>query len=500
MLVRLILILSLFFFQISHPNNIKEISGNFVFDVDSKKNELYVFNSNLELKTYDIDSGELLNSFTIPATKTSNTSNRAWYGLFSRELNLTSDILENLLEGLTLKKSGENNFYLFHNGGGLVIKFNDKGFHRVDNSFPFMNKFGGDIIFYNDKIFNFGGYGLFRTNNTMLSFDEGNSNQWDEIKYVNGIPKELNYGLKSFFSLLIESNYYILDGNSNFNNEINFNKSILRFDFEDYSWKSLGEVNLDLSSEPLIIPSESYYYIFHKDFFYHVQIENKKILRFNYLLNFDIENLGDRAPSGKNPNSFISISPKDELFGNLDANEYNNKSIVVFKPHNSKYNTSILNKYPLEKIIDINSAVEIPLFKVEQSRNQFFIPILIVFVIIIVNLLYQGIKKDVKEANMKLFTFEQDELFFLETKINMDNNSLEILKMLQENEYISSNDIVAKLVDNGLSYDYASKVKNKIVESLNEKFEFITGSELPFINISKSPQDKRIQILSILKN
>ena len=85
-------------------------------------------------------------------------------------------------------------------------------------------------------------------------------------------------------------------------------------------------------------------------------------------------------------------------------------------------------------------------------------------------------------------------------KINIDNNALEILKMLQQNEKITSNDIVAKLVDNGLSYDYASKVKNKIIESLNEKFQFITGSDEPFINISKSLHDKRIQILSIVKS
>jgi len=44
------------------------------------------------------------------------------------------------------------------------------------------------------------------------------------------------------------------------------------------------------------------------------------------------------------------------------------------------------------------------------------------------------------------------------------------------------------------------EVKNKIIESLNEKFEFITGSVKPFINISKSAQDKRIQILSLIRN
>ena len=88
----------------------------------------------------------------------------------------------------------------------------------------------------------------------------------------------------------------------------------------------------------------------------------------------------------------------------------------------------------------------------------------------------------------------------MNTKINLDNNSLEMLKMLKENGKITSNEVVAMLVNNGLSYDYASKVKNKIIESLNEKFEFITGLKTQFIITSKSSQDKRIQILSLLKN
>ena len=71
--------------------------------------------------------------------------------------------------------------------------------------------------------------------------------------------------------------------------------------------------------------------------------------------------------------------------------------------------------------------------------------------------------------------------------------------MLLYNESTTSNDVVARLVENGLSYDYASKVKNKIIDSLNEKFKFITNSDIPFISVEKSPQDKRIQILEIIK-
>ena len=223
------------------------------------------------------------------------------------------------------------------------------------------------------------------------------------------------------------------------------------------------------------------------------------MLKFEYNKDFNVESLGNSTPYNRSDQSFLSINKKGEEFGIISMNNYDNQFIHTFKPHNGKINTSILNKYKLDEIIDINSVKEIPLFKVEQSRNQFFIPMLIVLVIMIINSFYKIIKKDVTSVSKSLFNFDNDELHFMSTKINIDNNAVEILKMLQENEQITSNDIVAKLVDNGLSYDYASKVKNKIIESLNEKFEFLTGSNEPFINISKSSQDKRIQILSLIK-
>ena len=499
MIIRLITLILFFIFSYSFSFN-NEIKGKFIYDVDLNKNELYLFNNQLELSTYDLETGLLKYTRQIDQLDPNRLNNKTWSGLYSGDVKLTPDVMNGLMNNLELKKLKNDKFYLFHDGGGLILSLENDKLNRVDNSFPFMNKFFGDFINYNNKIFHFGGYGLFRTNNTMLLFDEGNSNQWDEVTYKNNLPNELKSGLASFFSLLIDSNYYILSGSSSFNNERVFNKSILKFDFEEYSWEKLGEINLDLSANPLILPSETCFYIFDKDFFYQVQLLKGKILKFDYKRDFKAENLGSNIPYSKSDQSFISINKKGEEFGVISMNNYDNKYIHTFRPHNVRVNTSILNKYKLDQIINVDSFNEIPLFKVEQSRNQFFIPMLIVLVIIIINLLYKGLKKDVKEVNKKLYEIDNDELYFLGTKINIDNNALEILKMLQENDQITSNDIVAKLVDNGLSYDYASKVKNKIIESLNEKFEFITGSNKPFINISKSSQDKRIQILSLIKN
>ena len=71
--------------------------------------------------------------------------------------------------------------------------------------------------------------------------------------------------------------------------------------------------------------------------------------------------------------------------------------------------------------------------------------------------------------------------------------------MLAKSKNITSNDIVSKLVKNGLSLDYASKIKNKVIESLNDKFKFVTSCEDPFIQITKNKIDKRIQVLNLLK-
>ena len=152
-----------------------------------------------------------------------------------------------------------------------------------------------------------------------------------------------------------------------------------------------------------------------------------------------------------------------------------------------------------KNIIYLKSKTEFPLLKNEQSRNQFFIPLLILISIIILNLIYKALRKSEKNKNIKLYRFENNELYFNETKIEIDNNSILILNMLSKSENITSNDIVSALVKNGLSFDYASKIKNKAIESLNDKFKFLISTEEPFIKISKSKIDKRIQVLNLLK-
>ena len=203
MINRLISFILFFIFTSTFSFN-NEIKGKFIYDTDINKNELYLFNNLLELNTYDLETGLLKYSRQITLDNPEQLNNRTWSGLYTGDVNLSPDVMNGLMNNLKLKKLKNGKFYLFHDGGGLVLSLENDKLNRVDNSFPFMNKFFGDFINYNNKLFHFGGYGLFRTNNTMLLFDEGNSNQWDEVTYKNNLPNEIKSGLASFFSLLIE--------------------------------------------------------------------------------------------------------------------------------------------------------------------------------------------------------------------------------------------------------------------------------------------------------
>jgi len=486
MLKRLIIFLIVFNFKFIFSISNNEINGKFIYDVDIEKNELYVFDNEISLTTYDLSNDSIKSKYKFDAF-VPEFNNETWSGFYTSEFSLSKSVMNGLMDNLVLKKSENEKFYIFHDGGGLVMSLVDSRLKRLDNSFPFMNKFLGDFILHDKKVYHFGGHGLFRTNNAMLNFDENNSNQWDEITFQNDIPNELSLGISSFHSLLTRNSYYIFGGNKFNNGRNSKNESIFKFNFENFFWTKLGNINLNMTNDPLILGSGKWFYVFGQEFFHFIDIDKSSIYKYKYKLGFSPSDLSSIK-------SFISYN---NTFENINTLDISNVILNIFKNHNSKSETVILSKYRLGNIIELDSITELPLLKYEQSRNQLFIPMLIVLIIIIINLLYVGINKKTVSKPKKLFSFENNELYFMSTKINIDNNSTEILKMLSENDQITSNEIVAKLVENGLSYDYASKVKNKIIESLNEKYEFITASNEQFINISKSSQDKRIQILSL---
>ena len=174
-------------------------------------------------------------------------------------------------------------------------------------------------------------------------------------------------------------------------------------------------------------------------------------------------------------------------------------SINYFVGNTRTYQASIFKSYKFSEFVDIKSLGKGILFKQNRSRNEFLIPIILVLVILILNTFYKSYKKRNDIIIQKLYSFEEGVLTFKNKEIAIDENSKMILELLSSNDQVYSNDVVALLVENGMSMDYASKIKNKTIERLNEKFEFITGSTENFIQTLKSKEDKRIQVIQLIK-
>ena len=268
-----------------------------------------------------------------------------------------------------------------------------------------------------------------------------------------------------------------------------------KYNFSNDTWKNLGVVNYTRSPDDIILNTKNLFYVFNRSSVHIIDVDKLIQTKYNYTNDFSYNKL-----SGIPNNNFTSHFHKGIEHNDIHVNYVcNQNKLFTINSHNSKFGVSFTSSYDIRNIIDLESAEVIPLFSMQRSRNDFFIPLLIVVIVIVINMLYKNLIRDTGAEIVEYHIFENNELRFLNTKIELDNNSLEIVKMLVNNGKITSNDVVAHLVENGLSYDYASKVKNKIIESLNEKFKFITNSKTPFISINKSAEDKRIQILEIIK-
>ncbi|MDB2322250.1 kelch repeat-containing protein, partial [Flavobacteriaceae bacterium] len=397
----------------------------------------------------------------------------------------------------------EKELFLIDNGGGMVFKIdlNDFIVERDDLSFTTMNKFGGDVFVYNDDIYHHGGYGLYVTNSTLIRYNK-NYKTWDEIVVSSEFPNPK--GISNHKSLIWNDEYYIIGGNSTVNQERIKNNKLLKYSFKTNSWQTLGNLNFEFNDDEIHATSyKEYLYIFDSTSGTVTTINVEKMETKSYSMRSRDHEFSNGQIANNNQIVFICnhlysrLAPEKSFQKQKHILE--NSSINYFVANNTTYQASIFKSYLMTDFIDLKSKKDLILFDEIKSRNEFIIPIIIVLVILILNTFYKNYNKGKVITVKKLYSFEEGILKFNDKEIILDENSKMILELLHSKEQITSNDVVALLVDNGMSMDYASKIKNKTIERLNEKFEFITGSTENFIQTLKSKEDKRIQVIQLIK-
>ena len=210
---------------------------------DHKTTSLFYLNSSLQLNIIDYRSNKIKiiqlsteNNFLskVPINWVPNVALNANKELINSQLKTQ---LHQKISELTLTMSN-NELFMVDNGGGMVFKIdlNNYFISRHDSSFTTMNKFGGNVFTLNEDIYHFGGYGLYKTNSTLLKYNL-KYKTWDEIVVNNEFP--FDNGITNARILIWEDKLYLIGGNSTINQVEVKNNQLLSFDFNNKSWTSL---------------------------------------------------------------------------------------------------------------------------------------------------------------------------------------------------------------------------------------------------------------------
>lgn len=475
------------------------------YDFDKNKNTLYFINKYLVLHIIDLerkgvkkiqlDFSEQLKA-NIPYNWSGNSN---LISTDSLEFEQTLNSIKNKVSQLQILGSSEE-ILLLDNGGGLVfnVDLNTKTINRIDNSFPSMNKFGGSFFKHQNIIYNFGGYGLYKTNSTLLSFNK-DYKTWDEVVVGNDFPYK--NGLMDFESMIYDNKYFIIGGESTSNQDKKLHNNLIYYDFSANIWVDLGELNYTLTERDSVVCSNGKFYIINDE---KVTIFNVKS---NSMVSYFRKKDSELYKKSNNSTESNNIVFSNHVYGDNirtphlhstieDELMCDTNTINYLVANTSKFESSILKSYPISKLINRENSQIDSLYKDKLIRYEFTIPLIIILIILLLNVFYKSFKK--VEIQSKIFTYKSGILIFNNKEIPIDEYTKLILDLLTKNQMVSNNDVIEILAKNGMSMDYASKIKNKTFERLNEKFEFITGLDEKFIQVHKSKEDKRIQIIKLI--
>ena len=341
------------------------------------------------------------------------------------------------LEALAPVVSEDGSVYFLYPGGGILFKYFDGSFERIDESFAHRNNFSGHFFEYKKELYLLGGYGYWKANSLLVKFNFEVRN-WELVGALGQPPKN---GINNGSFVLDKNKLHVFDFYSRVQDLDVKNNNHYVLDLDQMIWKKEGALNNMLFSKSK------------KEF--ELQIEFKNSLLQKNLAGNDLR--------------IITPSENQIRFYNAeDLHNINSSAIVVGK--NIVY--PILSADREYETITVKSlSKNITLINEEYLTNDFnlFANYFIyagVFCLLLILLTFVKFKKEkfiffLSENNLsglnKTMLLDKDERFVLELILNTKGRAIDNSFLLN---YFKNNKI---------SNDASVKRKNKIIEELNRK-------------------------------
>ena len=336
--------------------------------------------------------------------------------------------------------------YLLYPGGGLLYEFFNGSINRIDSSFAQRNQYAGAFFSYNNQLYLLGGYGFWKTKSILTKFNF-NSGDWEYIK-TEGVPPE---GISNPVFTLQNNSLYLFDFFERPQNQSPIkNPNLYSLNLETLTWKKGGLINpsfinekntsgdrfFNINGKVLINKMES-------PRIFEIDLDNNKIKKY-------ADNLLLYKSGGK---SIVK------------------NGIIISSVRNTSNNTNSITYYDLSDL-DKNVISEEYFIRGSISFVNYLIGGGIVLILI---LIFLWISND---RVSKSYFVSSNSLFNSLNQINLDPDEAKVILLFTKKEIIPNKEILVLFEDKGKTKDFATKRKNKTIESLNKRFKRVFGKNI----------------------
>jgi hypothetical protein len=361
---------------------------------------------------------------------------------------------------------------------------------RIDNSFLHKNQYGHIPFFRDGKLHAFGGYGLWLHKN-FISFYDRDLGEWNLHSPSKSTPFPSERSAKFGFYNHSEDALYIYGGTQSKNNRPDDNQvekistnDIWRYSFKDLTWEFITTLSFDGWSG--YIPAS------HGE----VSRQNKlSLTAYSPMTNVWYIPFRDQS----NPNQvfhFLPLNVKTEQVFEpieipLSLEPAFSISHIFYNPKTASFvflgmdNLTNQKAYPLR----LKTLSEESLFKaipIEESfiSNSWLLVSFSAFIFLAFIFLYwrMNSEEDRKSEENSINVFLDD----------LNDNEKALFHTLDSyNGFMESHILEEQAWPDIKNYDYRRKLRNETINSINEKFEKLFGSEKPVIIRKKDSKDNR---------
>ena len=336
--------------------------------------------------------------------------------------------------------------YLLYPGGGILYEFFNGSINRLDSSFAQRNQYAGAFFSYKNQLYLLGGYGFWKTKSILTKFNF-NSGDWEYIQ-TKGVAPD---GITNPVFTVKENSLYLFDFFERPQNQSPVkNPNLYSLNMETLSWEKGGLINHSFISEKNTSG----------DRFFNIngrvlinKMESPKIFEID-LDNNKIKKYADNLLLYKSGGKSII---KNNIIISSVRNTSNNTNSIIY------YDLSDFEKSVVSEEYFIRGAISFVNYLVGGG----------IALIIILILLWLS-----NDRASKSYFVSSNSLFNSLNQINLDPDEAKVILLFTKKEVVPNKEVLVLFEEKGKTKDFATKRKNKTIESLNKRFKRVFGKNI----------------------